>query len=416
MKRPIPDLPFQCIKNPRSDRPSQYGPELQRLLSLEAHRTAFDIIGAWPGYEKTPLQTLNGVAKAMGVESLHYKDEGFRFGLKSFKALGGAYALCLFLLGEVKRRTGADKVTPDDLAQGKYKEILSNITVTATTDGNHGRSVAWGARTFGCKCVIYIPTNVSQGREDAIASYGAEIVRVGATFDESLKHCIADAEKFDRFNISDTAYPGNMDVPRDVMQGYTVMTAEVLKQISESPTHVFIQGGCGGLASSVVGHLWETLSDKRPCFTLVEPNAAACGFESIKAGKPVVLEGDQETIMAGLAVGELSLHAWEILSAGCDFCISISDDAAVATMRLLAEAPYGDDPVVGGESGVSGLAGFLVSAQDEAFRSAIGLDEKSRVLVYGTEGDTDPVIHLDEVYRDEKIVGLSAEAVRSGRK
>ena len=288
MKRPIPDLPFQCIKNPRSDRPSQYGPELQRLLSLEAHKTAFDIIGAWPGYEKTPLQTLNGVAKAMGVESLHYKDEGFRFGLKSFKALGGAYALCLFLLGEVKRRTGADKVTPDDLAQGKYKEILSNITFTATTDGNHGRSVAWGALTFGCNCVIYIPTNVSQGREDAIASYGAEIVRVGATFDESLKHCIADAEKFDRFNISDTAYPGNMDVPRDVMQGYTVMSAEVLEQIAEPPTHVFIQGGCGGLASSVVGHLWETLSDKRPCFTLVEPNAAACGFESIKAGKPVV--------------------------------------------------------------------------------------------------------------------------------
>ena len=409
MERPIPGLPFQWIKNPRADRPSKYGPELRRILSLEAHKTAMEIISAWPGYAITPLHTLNGVAKALGVASLHYKDEGFRFGLKSFKALGGAYALCLFLINEVKRQTGADKVTPEDLAQGEYKEILSGITVTATTDGNHGRSVAWGARTFGCKCVIYIPTNVTQGREDAIASYGAEVVRTGSTFDESLQHCIADAEKFDRFNISDTAYPGNMDVPRDVMQGYTVMTAEVLEQIPEPPTHVFVQGGCGGVASSVVGHLWETLGDKRPCYTLVEPIPSACGFESAKAGKPVVVEGDHETIMAGLAVGEISLHAWDILSAGCDFFITIPDEAAIATMRLLAEAPYGDDPVVGGESGVSGLAGFLVSAQDEAFRSAVGLDEKSRVLVYGTEGDTDPEMYL-------KIVGRSAEAVRAGGK
>lgn len=363
-----------------------YGADLQHILSLEAHEAAAGTIRRWPGYKPTPLRRLDGLAAETGVGAVLYKDESERFGLGSFKALGGAYAVYRLL------------------AEQKYREATSKITVTCATDGNHGRSVAWGASMFGCKCAIYLHEGVSKGREDAIVSYGADVVRAGAIYDDSVKQCAEDADRMGRFVISDTSYNGYMDVPRTVMQGYSIMAEEILGEMSEPPTHVFIQGGVGGLAASMCAYFWESLGVDRPVTVVVEPENADCLYQTSRAGTPVAVEGDLDTITAGLACGEVSLLAWKILRCGADYFMTIPDELAANTMLVLADGPFGDRPIVSGESGAAGLAGFLAVAKNDKARNSLGLDKESRVLVFGTEGATDPEIYAD-------IVGRKSEEV-----
>jgi diaminopropionate ammonia-lyase len=371
-------LKADFLPNPRVERTRAYGEEERAILSVAAGREAFAAIGAWPGYATTPLRSLAGIARESGVAQLLYKDEGLRFGLKSFKALGGAYAV------ERLAREAGEKP----------------LTVTCATDGNHGRSVAWGAARAGLQAVIYVHEGVSRGRAEAIAALGAEVVRAGRTYDDSVRLC-AEAARANGWQIvSDTSWPGYEDVPRTVMQGYAVMIAEALAQ-GARPTHVFVQGGVGGLAAAVLSWLWEELGPERPVFVVVEPDRAACLFESARAGEITTVGGDLDTIMAGLACGEPSVLAWRILSPGADAFIRIPDPAAAQTMRDLAEAG-----VVGGESGVAGLAGLRLAATNPAIRAALRLDGTARVLCFGTEGATDP-----EVY--EGIVGCRAEQVGS---
>lgn len=375
----MPDVTTpRFLPNPGLDRGLAYGPDLQAILSLEAAGTALATISRWPGYAPTPLRSLEAMAAAAGVASLHYKDEGKRFELKSFKALGGAYA--------VERLVAARGNT--------------DFTVTCATDGNHGRSVAWGARRAGVKAVIYVHETVSEGRAQAIAGFGATVVREGRTYDDAVRASTAAAVKNGWQIVSDTSWPGYEDVPRDVMQGYAVMAMEIEQQ-GLRPSHVFVQGGVGGLAAGVLSYRWEKLGAHRPVLTVVEPVTAACLFESAASGVPVTVGGDLDTIMAGLACGEPSILAWRILGPGADAFLTITDAMAAASMRDLAALG-----IVGGESGVAGLAGFRLAAADPAMRAALKLDATSRVLVYGTEGATDP-----EVYRG--IVGRDAEQVET---
>ena len=278
------------------------------------------------------------------------------------------------------------------------------------TDGNHGRSVAWGARLFGCRCVIYVHETVSDERIRAIESFGATVVRSPGNYDDSVRAAARDAGRNGWTVVSDTSYPGYTDIPRNVMQGYSVMVGEVLAAIkagdTERPSHVFVQGGVGGLAAAVLASLWETYGADRPTFVVVEPDKAACLYASAIAGEPAVVDGALDTIMAGLACGEPSLLAWTILMPGADAFMSVPDESALTAMRLLAGGEVGRR-VVAGESGVGGLAGLLVAADRPDIGEALGLDRASRVLVFNTEGDTDPGLY-------ERIVGQSAEAVRSG--
>jgi diaminopropionate ammonia-lyase len=365
------------ILNPRLDRKAPYGDELRAILSLEKGRAAHAAISAWDGYAPTPLRDLPAVADALDLGQVLYKDEGSRFGLRSFKALGGAYAV-------------------DRLVASRGRD---GLTVACATDGNHGRSVAWGARRAGVKAVIYIHENVSEGRAEAIRSYGATVVREGRNYDDSVRAC-AQAAKANGWQIvSDTSWPGYEEVPKDVMQGYSVLSNEVEAQ-GARPTHVFVQGGVGGIAAAVLSDSWERHGAERPVFVVVEPENAACLLESARAGAVTAVGGDLETIMAGLACGEPSILAWRILQPGADAFMTVRDAAAADAMRQLATLG-----VVGGESGVAGLAGLLKAAREPALRSALGLDASSRVLCYGTEGATDP-----DVYRG--IVGRSAEEVQ----
>jgi diaminopropionate ammonia-lyase len=364
------------LMNPSLDRTSAYGPTEQAVLSLEVFGEARQVISRWDGYRPTPLRRLPEIAAECGVAEILYKDESKRFGLKSFKALGGAYAVERLVAAR-----GAD-----------------GLVVSCATDGNHGRSVAWGARRFGAKAVIYVHEGVSQGRADAIAAFGADVIRAGAHYDESVRLAAEAADAHGWVIVSDTSWPGYEDIPRDVMSGYGLISAEAEEQ-GARPTHVFVQGGVGGLAASVLAYWWERHGTARPVVTVVEPIAADCLYRSAEAGARTVVHGDLDTIMAGLACGEPSMLAWTLLARGADAFQAIPDEAAADTMRALARLG-----VVGGESGVAGLAGLRALADDQAAREALGLTADSRVLVIGSEGATDPA-----VYRS--IVGRSAEEV-----
>ncbi len=353
-------------------------------LTAEGFAAAESEIARWPGYAPTPLVALPGFARALGIASLRYKDERGRFGLKSFKALGGAYAV-----RRVLERAGRS---------------AREVTVTCATDGNHGRSVAWGAQLFGCKCVIVIHETVSEGRAEAIRRYGADVVRVKGNYDDAVRHAAAEAARCGWFVVSDTSYEGYRDVPVDVMHGYGVMAAEIVRQLPENgiPTHVFVQVGVGALAAAICAHFWLDWGPRRPRFVAVEPDRADCLVRSIEAGRPVAVHGDLDTVMAGLACGEVSELAWEILREGADAAIAVADDYALAAVRAFAAPRDGDPVIVSGETGGAGLAALLALDDRPEMRAQLGLGADSRVLLLGSEGDTDP-----EIYR--RIVGKSAE-------
>lgn len=406
--RDFSSFAVRLLANPGGDRNRAYGPSERGILSHARHAEAQREISSWPGYRPTPLVPLPGLAQSTGLAAIWYKDESTRFGLNAFKALGGAYAVQRVLASGLRKRAGLADVRAQDLMAGRYRDIVSKLTVTCATAGNHGRSVAWAAEMFGCRCVVYLPAVTSRHREAAIAAHGVDIVRTTGNYDEAVRRCDDDARRLGRLVVSDTSYPGYTEIPRDVMQGYTVMVAEALEQLppGERPTHVFVQAGVGGLAAAVCAYFWEAWGVERPILVVVEPDGADPLFRSAAAGRPTPLPSEYHTIMAGLAAGEVSLLAWRILEKGADAFLTIPDQAAEAAMRLLAQGVAGDPPIVAGESGAAGLAGALAALQDATARNTLQLRSDSRVLVFGTEGATDP-----ESYR--RIVGRSADEVAS---
>ena len=399
----------QVFSNSRAKAAIVYGDHRRGILSHRACLEARAQVATWPGYAVTPLRSLPGLAAATNVADLLYKDEGQRFGLGSFKALGGAYAVSRLLIREVKRHTKATSIDAADLISGRYRALTENITVTCATDGNHGRSVAWGAHLFGCRCVIYVHASVSVARKQAIARYGADVVTTQGHYDDAIRQAASDAADHGRQVVSDTSYEGYMEIPKDVMQGYTVMVDEIIEQLAMGwpPTHVFVQGGVGGLAAAVCTYFWERYEAQRPCFVVVEPDNADCIYQSIVHDKPTPSPGALDTVMAGLACGEISLLAWDILAEGANAIMTVDDRAAVACMRLLAKGIGDDPPIVAGESAVAGLAGFIGATQDPILRERLGISDTSRILLIGSEGDTDP-----ELY--QRLVGYSAGQVRAG--
>lgn len=348
---------------------SSYPKDLQALFPTSMVRDAQEAISKWESYAPTDLHDLTPLAKAIGVKKLLYKDESTRFGLGSFKALGGAYAV-------EKLMAGRD---------------ASQVTVATATDGNHGRSVAWGAQQAGCKCVIYIHAEVSQGRADAMAAYGAEIIRVDGDYDLSVRQCAEDSAKHGYEIISDTTWEGYMDVPRYVMAGYTMMVREIKAQ-SEPPTHVILQAGVGGLAAAITAALWQDLGAHMPKVIIVEAGFAPCLIASARSGNAETVHITHETIMAGLSCGEASPLAWEILKQRASHFVTIADTAVPTGMRLLASGDAGPK-IEAGECGLPGIIALAGIMKDDELRKKTGLNTSARVLVFGCEGATDPEIY-----------------------
>lgn len=364
------------------------------VLDPAGFEAAWDEITQWPEYRATPLYSLSGLASAVGVDKIWFKDESKRFHLKSFKALGGAYAVLRVAIREVERATGRAPISKDVFA-GLHRHTLAHLTVTTATDGNHGRAVAWAAAQIGCRCVIFVHEAVSDARVLAVEAQGAEVRRIPGNYDDAVRRAADEAQRNHWHLVSDTSSAGFVDVPRDVMQGYRVMVEEVVRALpsGQMPTHTFVQVGVGALAGAVYAHLWARYGSNRPRFITVEPVQAACLQRSVMAHRPVSAEGNLTTLMAGLACGEVSLLAWQILARGVDFAMTIDDEQAVSSMRVLAEGQHGDPGITSGESGAAGLAGMLFALKQPDTARLLNLGPKSRILLFGTEGDTDPDLY-----------------------
>lgn len=398
------DQAFEICLNKHAGPDKPWTAQQDAILSDAGLAMAKGTISNWPGYAVTPLVELPVLAARLGVAGVYYKDEGERFGLGSFKALGGAYAVVRLLRQKLSKVLGRE-VSMDEVNSVAHPDLAASITVCCATDGNHGRSVAWGAQTFGCKCVIFIHEGVSEGRKTAIEVYGAEVRRCVGNYDDSVREAQAVATREGWFVVSDTSYPGYMEVPRDVMQGYEVMADEAFDALELPPTHIFLQTGVGGMAAAVTALAKRRWGRNRPRIVLVDPDQSACWMASYLNGAPTAVGGDLDTLMAGLACGEISALAWEILRDHGDAVMTVTDAAAVKAMRILA-CPEGHDPaIVAGESAVAGLAGLSAALADPEAAAMLGLDATARVLVFGTEGDTDPDLYA-------RLVGVTGEQVR----
>ncbi|MBN9677728.1 diaminopropionate ammonia-lyase [Salipiger bermudensis] len=398
------DAAFTLCLNPLAEHDKPWTAEQDAILSDAGLALARETISGWPGHAETKLHALPALAARLGVAELRYKDEATRFGLGSFKALGGAYAVARLLARKIGEALGRE-VSMAEVTQVAHPDEAAKITVCCATDGNHGRSVAWGAQNFGCACVIFIHATVSEGRKAAIEAYGAEVRRCAGNYDDSVREAQETATREGWFVVSDTSYEGYMEIPKDVMQGYEVMAAEAYDALSEPPTHVFLQTGVGGMAAAVAAQAVRRYGAARPTIVLCDPDQSACWLETMRAGTPTAVEGDLDTLMAGLACGEVSALAWEILRDHGDAVMALTDASAVAEMKRLAHPEGGDPAIVAGESAVAGLAGLAAAMGDEEARAALGLDASSRVLIFGTEGDTDAALY-------EELVGMSAAEVR----
>jgi diaminopropionate ammonia-lyase len=351
--------------------------EVERFLRLrEEHRP-------------TPRCALPALAGELGVGAVFVKDEGFRLGLGSFKALGGAYAVVRLALEEAARRLGRP-VAIEEWRSEAVRAVAAGMTFACATDGNHGRSVAQGAALVGAKAIIFVHAGVSAERIAAIARFGAEVIPVEGNYDDSVLEAARVSAANGWTIVSDTAWPGYERIPLMVMQGYTATVREALRELDEPPTHVFMQAGVGGLAAAVAGHLALKFGDARPTFVVVEPSRSACLFASARAGRPVKIEPGEPTVMAMLECYDPSPIAWRVLSRVADAFMTVEDEDAVAVMNRLAHPARGDPAIVSGESGGAGLAGLIRCAGSAAARAALGLGPRSRALVVNSEGATDP--------------------------
>jgi len=398
---------MQLIQNPLRDRAASLSAREDEFLGAAAPELVLEFLRSCPAYTPTPLRSLPALAKSLGVDRLWYKDESFRLGLNSFKALGGGFAVM-----ELVRRQAAVSlgraVAPSQVFDADVRSVARGMTVTCASDGNHGRSVAAGANLVGAKSVVFLHDGVSAARVERITDLGAKIVRVSGTYDQSVEQSRMEAKRFGWLPVPDTADNVDDEAPALIMRGYTVLIDEMLSQhetLAGAPiTHVFVQAGVGGLAAAVVAHLQARLGDRAPISVVVEPEQADCLLQSCVRGEATEIEHVGSTIYSMLECLRPSQSAWEVLSRHADFFLSVADSYAQRAMRLLA-FPNGDDPaVVAGESGAAGLAGLLRTIEEPEWAEKIGIFPTSRILLIGTEGATDP-----EIYR--RLVGAAPSEI-----
>jgi len=343
--------------------------EILKILSTEDIDEAYKTISSWNNYSPTPVILLNKLNEKLKLNKIFYKDESKRFHLKSFKALGGAYAV-------------------EKIIKGNNKSIISTATA-----GNHGRSVAWGSQKNGLKCKIFISEFVSESRAKVMRNFGADVIRVKGNYEDSLNECIKQSNKNNWQIVQDVAWEDYKLVPKLTMAGYSVMMQEISEQIkNEKISHVILQAGVGGMAAAMVAGIVRYL-DYIPQIIIVEPDSAACVLESIKTGKIKKISIEKESIMGGMSCGEVSLVPWEILKNSVHLCVTISDNYISETIKYLANKQFSDEKIVGGECSTPGIASLIGLCNNQEIRKKINLDRNSNVLLFGCEGDADEELY-----------------------
>ena len=339
--------------------------QILNSLSKEDIDDAYTKISNWKGYSPTPLVELNKLSKELNLNKIFYKDESKRFDLKSFKALGGAYAV--------------EKVTKGN----------KDIVVATATAGNHGRSVAWGAKRLGLKCKIFISEYVTDARGKVMSDLGADVIKVKGNYESSLIECIKQSTKNNWQIIQDVAWREYITVPKYTMAGYAVMMKEIVDQLDHNKiSHIILQAGVGGMAGAMVAGVARYLKNI-PITIVVEPDSAACVLESIRTGKIEKIDIIRESLMGGMSCGEVSLVPWEILKNSVKYCISLPDDDIAKTMKLLGNANFSDEKIIAGENSTPGVISLISSCENEKIKEKMQLNKNSNVLLIGCEGDTD---------------------------
>ena len=330
---------------------------------------AINSISSWKTYSPTPLLKLNKLNEHLNFGEIYYKDEDKRFDLKSFKALGGAFAV-------------------NKIANEKKNPIISTATA-----GNHGRSVAWGSQRLGLKCKIFISEFVSESRADAMRELGADVIRVKGNYDASLKECIKQSNQNKWEIVQDVSWDGYKEVPKLIMAGYTIMVKEIIDQIKgDSFTHVFLQAGVGGMAAAMIAG-FAKFSNNIPKFIIVEPENANCVFQSIQNNKPTSVNIIKETIMGGMSCGDVSTVAWEILKNSANNCLTITDDAISTAIAMLAESKFSNEKIIAGECAVPGIIALISLFKNKEYMNKLNLNSNSKILLFGCEGLTDKAMY-----------------------
>ena len=343
--------------------------DILNILTEEDIDEAFKIISDWENYVPTPLLLLDKLSTELKLKRIFYKDESKRFHLKSFKALGGSYAV--------------EKITKGN------KEIV----ISTATAGNHGRSVAWGSKKLGLKCKIFISEYVSEARAEAMRGFGADVIRVKGNYEDSLNECIKQSNQNNWQIVQDVAWKNYMLVPKLTMAGYSVMMKEISEQINnQKVSHIILQAGVGGMAAAMVAGLARYLNHI-PQIIIVEPDSAACILASINTGKVEKISIEKESIMGGMSCGEVSLVPWQILKKSVNYCVTVSDDYISKTIKYLANCELSYEKIIGGECSTPGIISLIGLCNDAKIRKKINLNEDSNVLLFGCEGDADEELY-----------------------
>ncbi len=353
--------------------------KILKTLDSDLLEDAYKTISKWQKYQPTPLENLNKLSKELNLKNIFYKDESKRFGLKSFKALGGAYAV--------------EKIT-----KGR-----KDITVSTATAGNHGKSVAWGAKNLGLNCKIFISENVSETRAQEIMNLNAEVIRVEGNYEDSLNFCKEESKKNNWEIIQDVAWPDYELVPKLTMAGYSTIIKEISVQTNEYITHIFLQAGVGGMAAGLVAGVANYFK-KVPKIIIVEPENANCVMQSIENNTPTSVDIKKESIMGGMSCGEVSLVPWQILKNSVNNCISVSDKFVSQTVAMLANKVLSDISIEGGECSTPGITSLISCCNNEETKSALEINENSNILLIGCEGSADINLYQKLLSEGKKLI------------
>ena len=348
-----------------------------KIVSPKILKKAYKVVSSWKGYSPTPLISLTKLNNNLNLNNIFYKDESKRFHLKSFKALGGAYAV-------------------ERISKGR-----KNIVISSATAGNHGRSVAWGAKRLNLKCKIFVSQHVSQTRVREIEKFGAEVIRVKGNYENSLEECKRLSKKNNWQIVQDVSTKNYRYIPQLTMAGYSIMIKEISKQTNHYITHIFVQAGVGGLAAGVVAGVAKYFK-RIPKIIIVEPERADCVLQSVKANKLKKIRIKKESIMGGMSCNEMSLVPWQILKKTSDYCVSVADNNVAKTTAMLKDKKLSKASIIGGECATPGVIALIGLANNLKARKLLNLGEDSNVLVIGCEGNADVKLYKQLLSKGRK--------------
>ena len=353
--------------------------KILKVLSNEFLEKSYNTISNWKNYNPTPLTKLNKLSKNLDLKNIFYKDESKRFGLKSFKALGGAYAV-------------------EIISKNKKDMIVSTATA-----GNHGKSVAWGAKRLGLKCKIFISEFVSENRANEMKNLGAEVIRIKGNYEKSLEECKKISKNNNWEIIQDVAWPGYELVPKLTMAGYSIMVKEITKQTDKYITHVFLQAGVGGMAAGFIAGIAKYF-EYIPKIIIVEPENANCVMKSIENGSLKIINIEKQSIMGGMSCGEVSLVPWQILKDSVSSCISVSDEFVSQTIAMLAGKYFSEEKIIGGECSTPGITSLISCCNNEDIKNQLEINQSSNILLIGCEGDADKDLYQKLLDNGKKLI------------